>query len=108
MLVDIITLLLQFEKCIVIDICDTLLPVAHTLAADIFFTFPPAGPQTKGLVKQQAEGHNTRDECHLCIPLLGFFFGHMSILWPVAKMRGSKKMLLCLPSIPLGFNKFFQ
>jgi hypothetical protein len=22
------------------------------------------------------EGHNTRDECHLCIPLLGFFFGH--------------------------------
>ena len=31
--------------CIVVDICDTL------LAADIFFTFPPAGPQTKGLVK---------------------------------------------------------
>ena len=28
--------------CIVTDICDT---------ADIFFTFPPAGPQTKGLVK---------------------------------------------------------
>ena len=32
--------------CIVVDICDTLLA-----AADIFFTFPPAGPQTKGLVK---------------------------------------------------------
>ena len=31
--------------CIVVDICDT-----HTLL-DIFFTFPPAGPQTKGLVK---------------------------------------------------------
>ena len=46
MLVNIITLLLQFEKCIVIDICDT-----ASLAADIFFTFPPAGPQTKGLVK---------------------------------------------------------
>ena len=43
MLVNISTLLLQFEKCIVIDICDTPL--------DIFFTFPPAGPQTKGLVK---------------------------------------------------------
>ena len=36
--------LLQFGMCIVNDICDT-------LAADIFFTFPPAGPQTKGLVK---------------------------------------------------------
>ena len=35
--------LLQFGMCIVTDICDTL--------ADIFFTFPPAGPQTKGLVK---------------------------------------------------------
>ena len=53
--------------CIVVDICDTLPPlnrlkyyqnvvcvslttyVTHTL--DIFFTFPPAGPQTKGLVK---------------------------------------------------------
>ena len=34
--------------CIVVDICDTLLVL---LAADIFFTFPPAGPQTKGLVK---------------------------------------------------------
>ena len=56
MLVNISTLLLQFEKCIVIDICDTLAPpLAHTLAADIFFTFPPAGPQTKGLVKQQAD-----------------------------------------------------
>ena len=38
--------LLQFGMCIVNDICDTLL-----LPADIFFTFPPAGPQTKGLVK---------------------------------------------------------
>ena len=36
--------LLQFGMCIVNDICDT-------LPADIFFTFPPAGPQTKGLVK---------------------------------------------------------
>ena len=49
MLVNISTLLLQFEKCIVIDICDT------PLLLDIFFTFPPAGPQTKGLVKQQAD-----------------------------------------------------
>ena len=29
--------------------------VLSSLAADIFFTFPPAGPQTKGLVKQQAD-----------------------------------------------------
>ena len=54
--------------CIVVDICDTLTPlnrlkdyqnvvcvllstyVTHT-TTDIFFTFPPAGPQTKGLVK---------------------------------------------------------
>ena len=36
--------LLQFGMCIVNDICDTPL-------LDIFFTFPPAGPQTKGLVK---------------------------------------------------------
>ena len=49
MLVNISTLLLQFEKCIVIDICDT------PPLLDIFFTFPPAGPQTKGLVKQQAD-----------------------------------------------------
>jgi hypothetical protein len=34
--------------CIVVDICDTLLLL---LLLDIFFTFPPAGPQTKGLVK---------------------------------------------------------
>ena len=38
--------LLQFGMCIVNDICDTLPP-----PLDIFFTFPPAGPQTKGLVK---------------------------------------------------------
>ena len=36
------------QMCIVVDICDTLALLA---AADIFFTFPPAGPQTKGLVK---------------------------------------------------------
>ncbi len=30
---------------IVVDICD------RALLLDIFFTFPPAGPQTKGLVK---------------------------------------------------------
>ena len=36
--------LLQFGMCIVTDICDRPL-------LDIFFTFPPAGPQTKGLVK---------------------------------------------------------
>ena len=34
--------------CIVVDICDTLLLL---LLLDMFFTFPPAGPQTKGLVK---------------------------------------------------------
>ncbi len=39
--------LLQFGMCIVNDICDR----AAAAAADIFFTFPPAGPQTKGLVK---------------------------------------------------------
>ena len=37
--------LLQFGMCIVNDICDT------PALSDIFFTFPPAGPQTKGLVK---------------------------------------------------------
>ena len=42
--------LLQFGMCIVNDICDR-----AAAAADIFFTFPPAGPQTKGLVKQQAD-----------------------------------------------------
>ena len=36
--------------CIVVDICDR-----AAAAADIFFTFPPAGPQTKGLVKQQTD-----------------------------------------------------
>ena len=41
--------LLQFGMCIVNDICDT--PPPLLLPADIFFTFPPAGPQTKGLVK---------------------------------------------------------
>ena len=35
--------------CIVVDICDTLLLLL--LLLDMFFTFPPAGPQTKGLVK---------------------------------------------------------
>ena len=37
--------------CIVNDICDTPPLLLLLLLADIFFTFPPAGPQTKGLVK---------------------------------------------------------
>ena len=45
MLVNITTLLLQFEKCIVDDICDAGRQAAR------FFTFPRRGPQTKGLVK---------------------------------------------------------
>jgi hypothetical protein len=39
--------------CIVVDICDTP-PARHLLGATLrehFFHFPPAGPQTKGLVK---------------------------------------------------------
>jgi hypothetical protein len=36
----------KFGMCIVVDICDTLL-----LLLDIFSLSPPAGPQTKGLVK---------------------------------------------------------
>ena len=43
MFVNISTLLLQFEKCIVDDICDA--------GRARFFTFPRRGPQTKGLVK---------------------------------------------------------
>ena len=51
MLVNISTLLLQFEKCIVDDICD-----GGREGGSAFFSLSPGrGPQTKGLVKQQAD-----------------------------------------------------
>ena len=53
MLVDVSLLLLQFEKCIVNDICDDFVRINSVClsAGALFFTFPPAGSTNKRVGK---------------------------------------------------------